>query len=165
MSSPQEPPAGDVPGPVEPGAPSYPPYGESLPSYPQPAYGQQPYAQPPYGQPVPGGYPVGLRNGLGTAALVLGIVGTVLGALLFLFFVVFVLGLLAVIFGLIGRGRAKRGEASNSTAATWGFALGVVSLVLSAVGLLFVIHVIQDRQDCRERATTAQQYNDCNHKF
>ena len=52
-----------------------------------------------------GGGPVVARNGLGTAALVLGILAlvtcwTVIGGV--------VLGVLAVIFGFIGRGRVKR---------------------------------------------------------
>lgn len=96
---------------------------------------------PAYGEPHP---PVGhgARNGLGTAALVLGIVGlllfwTVIGGIL--------LGILALIFGLIGRGRAKRGEATNGGLATAGAVLGAVavvaSLVLVAVGTTaFVKH-------------------------
>jgi len=166
MTNPFDPPSGETPDPASPAPPPYgqamPPYGQSVPPYeaPQYGYGQPQYSQPQYGQPQYG-YPQAMRNGLGTAALVLGILGAVAGATLFLFFVAFVLGVLAVVFGLIGRGRAKRGEASNKTAATWGFSLGAVALVLSVVGLLFVIHVVRDMNRCRERAITPQQYDAC----
>ena len=71
-----------------------------------------------YGTPVAVG-----RNGMGTAGLVLGIVAivlswTVVGGI--------VLGILAVIFGSIGRGRVKRGEADNRRSANAGIITGVV---------------------------------------
>lgn len=164
MTNPFEPPAGDA---ADPGAPAPAPYGQSMPPYGQsmPPYGQPQPGQYPYPPPGYGGYPAAPRNGLGTAGLVLGIIGAVIGAFMFLFPVAFILGVLAVVFGLIGRSRAKQGQASNKTAATWGFALGVVSLVLSVIGLVVVIHIAQDRQECRDRAVTPQQYNDCNHTF
>jgi len=164
VTNPFEPPSGE---PAQPAPPPYAtppaygqnPYGQSMPAYqPQPLYGQ------PAGSPY-GGSPAAPRNGLGTTALVLGIIGAVVGLLMFLFFVVFVLGVLAVIFGLIGRGRAKRGAATNKTQATWGFALGVVSLALSIVGGIVTVHVVNVQRDCRDRAVNQQQYDDCAHKF
>lgn len=104
------------------------PYGSSPFPGQQQQYGGQPGAQP-YGSPPAGPK----RNGLGVAALVLGVL-----AVLSSFTVVigFVLGLLAIVFGVIGRGRAKRGEADNRGIATAGLALGAVGLVLSvAIGI------------------------------
>lgn len=168
MTNPFDPPSGETPDGGTPVPPSQNPYGEGMPPYgqsmPPYGYGQPPHGQPPpYAQPQYGHYPMAMRNGLGTAALVLGIIGAVAGVTLFLFFLAFVLGVLAVIFGLVGRGRAKRGEASNKTMATWGLWLGVAALVLSIVGLLFVIHVAKLQHDCRERAVDQQQYDDCRH--
>src|SRR5438045_1694313 len=63
----------------------------------------QAYAQPPYGyavQPRP-------KNGFGTAALVLGIIGLVLFWTIVLGVV---LGVLALVFGILGHKRANRGE-------------------------------------------------------
>lgn len=79
---------------------------------------------PPYPEPV-----AAPRNGLGTAALVVGIVAlvtsfTVVGGI--------VLGVVALVLGVIGRGRAKRGEATNRGMATAGVVLGLVGIVLSA---------------------------------
>ncbi len=115
MSEPPPPPSGAYPGP--PGA--YPPplYG----GYPPPLYGGYP--------PIP---PVAPKDGLGTAALVIAIVGllscwTVVGG--------FVLGITAIVLGVLGRGRVKRGEATNGGVAVGGIVLGALSIV---AGLAFI---------------------------
>lgn len=68
------------------------------------------------------------RNGLGIAALVLGIVGAALGALP----LVWSCSILAIVFGAIGTKRADRGEATNGTMARWGLWLGIVGLAVWA---------------------------------
>lgn len=76
------------------------------------------------GTPAAAGYPsMGARpqNGMGTAALILGIVS--------LFCFGFVTGVLAVIFGAIGIQKANNGQATNKTMAMWGLVLGIVGLV------------------------------------
>ena len=82
--------------------------------------------QPP---PSPGGWtPARPRNGLGTAALVVAVVGLVLcwsvlgGALA---------GVVAVALGIGGRTRAGHGGATNGPVATGGIALGVMAIVVS----------------------------------
>lgn len=89
-----------------------------------PVYGARGYGPGPAGV-VP-------RNGLGTAALVLGILAvvlsfTVIGGVVF--------GILALVFGFIGRGRVKRGEATNGGSALAGIILGALGLLL-AIGLV-----------------------------
>lgn len=80
----------------------------------------------PYAAPSPG-FAAAPRNGMGTAALVLGILGLVLGC---------ILSGLAIIFGSVGIGRANRGEATNKGAATAGLILGIVGFVLwTIIGL------------------------------
>lgn len=61
------------------------------------------------------------RNGMGTASLVLGIFSLLIFG--------FILGLLAIIFGSIGIGRANRGEATNKGAAIAGMVLGIIGFV------------------------------------
>lgn len=103
------------------------------------------------------------RNGMGTAALVLGILGF-LGS----FIVVgIILDLLAIVFGIIGRGRAKRLEASNGGAALAGLVLGVLGVLIAIViGLLLGGAIatflryggaqsIQQLQDCLTQAQNA----------
>ncbi|MDT5107037.1 MAG: hypothetical protein QOI25_4550 [Mycobacterium sp.] len=88
---------------------------------------------PPPQQPYYGGYqppPTGPKNGLGIAALVIAILGlvfcwTVIGGV--------VLGVVAVIIGILGRGRAKRGQATNGSVAIAGVVLGVLAVILSLV--------------------------------
>ncbi|MER5745188.1 DUF4190 domain-containing protein [Streptomyces sp. NPDC002225] len=99
---------------------------------------QQPYAP----AQAPGTHPA--RNGLGVTALVLGIIGAVSGLIPFLFWLAGLLGLVALILGLAGRGRVKRGEATNKGVTTFGAALGGVSLVLAVVGAVITFMVVND---------------------
>ncbi|HEY3926682.1 MAG TPA: DUF4190 domain-containing protein [Acidothermaceae bacterium] len=69
-----------------------------------------------------------MRNAPGTAALVLGIIAvvvswTVIGGI--------VLGILAVVFGFVGRGRVKRGEADNRRGTNAGIITGIVAIILA----------------------------------
>jgi hypothetical protein len=63
---------------------------------------------------------------MGIASLVLGIVMIVLGALP----VIWIAGVLGIVFGVIGRNRAKAGLASNKTMATWGLTLSIIGTVI-----------------------------------
>jgi hypothetical protein len=76
--------------------------------------------------------PTGPKNGLGIAALIVA-----LGGLLFCWTVIggVALGVVAVIIGIVGRGRAKRGEATNGGVAITGALLGALAVV---VGLVFI---------------------------
>lgn len=69
------------------------------------------------------------RNGLGVAALVLGLLALPASAT-----IVFgvLLGLLAVVLGVLGRGRVRRGEADDGGLALAGIVLGVLAVLASA---------------------------------
>ncbi|MFI7328059.1 DUF4190 domain-containing protein [Streptomyces rubiginosohelvolus] len=102
-----------------------------------------PPAQPYGGYPGYGAYGVGPaawgpapNNGLGTAAMVIGIV-SVVGFCLYGLNII--LGILALIFGIIGLGRAKRGEATNRGMALAGVILGSVGIVVGAALLGVII--------------------------
>jgi Domain of unknown function (DUF4190) len=71
------------------------------------------------------------RNGMGTAALVVGVVALVLAALLIFFPIAFILGILAVIFGALGIRRADRGEANNKGHAIAGLVCGALAFLLA----------------------------------
>ena len=114
-----------------------PPYAAA--EYPAAGYPAPGYPAPAPGYPGSGGYPgfgfapaVAPRNGMGTAALVLGIIGVVMCWNVF----GIVLNILAVIFGGVGLGRAKSGVATNRGAALAGLILGIVGLALL---LLFAV--------------------------
>jgi hypothetical protein len=106
--------------PQTPPPPSQPPqYGAYPSGYPPPP--PQPYA----GYPPPP--PVGPKNGVGIAALVIAIIAllSVVGGV--------VLGVVAIILGFIGWGRARRGEANNGGVAVAGIVLGFLSIIEAVV--------------------------------
>ncbi|MDW4904411.1 DUF4190 domain-containing protein [Streptomyces sp. ADMS] len=131
------------PGPAPYTYPSGPDYGYpkqsgyvgSGPAYPAPpmyggGYGWAPMAPQP-------------SNGMGTAALVVGIVSAVIFCLWPL---AIILGILAVVFGVIARGKARRGEATNAGQALAGIICGAVGIVLAAaIGVILI--VVDDDSD------------------
>ncbi|MER5197017.1 DUF4190 domain-containing protein [Streptomyces sp. NPDC002755] len=121
------------PPPLAPHGPGPIPYG-----YPG-GYGYP--SQPYYGGGIPGpyGWPNGAgdSNGMGIAGLVLGIVSAV-GFCMWPLAVV--LGILGVAFGAVGRGKARRGEASNPGQALAGIICGSVGIVLAiGLGVLLIV--------------------------
>ena len=79
------------------------------------------------------------RNGLGIAAFVLGLFAllfswTVLGGI--------VLGVPAVTLGLLGRGRARRGEATNGRLSVAGTVLGAIGLLVAIVLIVFWVSAL-----------------------
>ena len=71
------------------------------------------------------------QNGLGTAALVMGILQFVcLGP---------IASILAIVFGKIGMNKADQGLATNKSVAQWGFWLGIIGLILSVIGIILWI--------------------------
>ncbi|MCS0636543.1 DUF4190 domain-containing protein [Streptomyces sp. LP05-1] len=111
-------------GPGHPGYPAYPAAG----GYPQPGWGNQ-----------ASGWGNQTNNGMGTAALVLGII-SVVGFCLYGFNIL--LGILALIFGIVGRKRVNRGEANNGSMATAGIVLGAVGIVIGTVILSLIVWAV-----------------------
>ncbi|MFE0702811.1 DUF4190 domain-containing protein [Streptomyces sp. NPDC058872] len=144
-------PGEDVPPPpVAPGGPATAPGAYGYPAdasggygYPPaasaptaPGYGYPGYAQPGYGQP---GWQQQPSNGMGTAAMVLGIVAV---AGFCLYGLGMILGILALIFGVIGLKKVGRGEATNRGMAIAGIVLGAIGTVVSAAFLGLVIWAV-----------------------
>lgn len=132
---PQNPTGTSGPAPYGTGAPppGYPPnyaagpYPGSYPPPPPPGYPPappQPYAG--YGAPMP----TAPKNGMGIAALVVGLLSL---PAVFTVFGGFALGVVAVILGFLGYRRARAGEATNGGVAIGGIVLGVLGIVVSAV--------------------------------
>jgi hypothetical protein len=131
-------------------SPGYPQPGYPQAGYPQPGYppagfppnGYPPNAfAPPY-PPFPPPAPTGPRNGFGVTALVCGLIGALLGLVIYLFAVTAILGIVAVVFGILGTSRARRGEATNTGVAVAGTVLGLVACVASVLGVVAVVHRI-----------------------
>ncbi|MEV6164400.1 DUF4190 domain-containing protein [Streptomyces sp. NPDC052052] len=112
------------------------------PAAPAPQYVNYPgytgYGQAPWGGPAP-------SNGMGTAAMVLGI----LALCMFCVYGIpsLILGILALIFGILGRGRVKRGEATNSGQALAGIIMGSIGIVLGVVIIGFFVWLFATHAD------------------
>lgn len=70
------------------------------------------------------------RNGFGIVALLLAVIGLLLGLARLPGFITLILGMLAVLLGLLGWSRIRRGVASNSTMTVIGMVLGVGTAAL-----------------------------------
>ena len=74
------------------------------------------------------------RDGLGLAAFVLGVIGLIL-----IFFIPVgflgsgIVGIIGLILGFLGRGRARRGEATNGRTALWGIILSSLAVAISVI--------------------------------
>jgi hypothetical protein len=108
------------------------------------------------------------RNGIGTAALVVGVVALVLAVLLIFFPIAFVLGILAIIFGAVGMRRATRGEANNRGHAVAGLICGAIAVVVSIyLGVRLSTFVVDNADNFRQfwscitNAPTEAEQDDC----
>ena len=125
---------------------------------------------PPGGAGYGGGYHPARprRNGMGTAALILGILALVLVVLILFAPLGAFLGLLAVIFGIVGMVRASRGEADNRGQAIAGLATGAVALVIGlilaiSIGTFFAANVNEFRRfgRCMQNASGQAERDAC----
>ncbi|WP_298552039.1 DUF4190 domain-containing protein, partial [Streptomyces luteogriseus] len=101
--------------------------------YGYPGYPQSGYPQSGYGWP---GMPPAPQNGLGIAAMVLGIVSCTLFCLYGV--VSLVTGILAVVFGLKGRKRAEAGVATNHGQAQAGLIMGIIGIILGIAVIVLI---------------------------
>lgn len=114
---------------------------------PAPPSGQSPWGPPPAGFQGPPPTMAQPRNGLGVAAMVLGITGAVLGLAVFLFWMSWLPALLALVFGIIGLGNARKGLATNKGMALTGLILGAVGLLLAVGGGVFTVTQVREITD------------------
>ena len=160
-SSPQPPSYGSTPQPAPQspytGGPAQGGYGPGQGGYDQSSgYGQGGVDQNSgYGQsPQP-------RNGLGVTALVLGII-----ALLFCWTVVAgVLAIVGLVLGIIGMGRARRGQATNRGVALAGTIISALALLAAiAFAVLYVtlgVGFYQDNQECFDAGLSQSESQQC----
>jgi uncharacterized protein DUF4190 len=132
-----------------------------------------PSAYPPQPGPPPGqGYPSpaarGRRNGMGTTALVVGVVALVLVVLLLFAPLGAFLGLVAVVFGIVGIVRVNRGDADNRGQAVAGLITGAFALLVGVVltisiGTWFATHVndFNEFGRCMDRSTGSAAREEC----
>ncbi|WP_319245809.1 DUF4190 domain-containing protein, partial [Streptomyces scabiei] len=133
------------PPPLAPDGPGQTPYGYAQ----YPAAYPSGHTHPGFGHPAPGaGYPWPAMapppsNGMGITAMVLGICAA---ALFCLWPLAILLGIMAVIFGSIGRVKARRGEATNPGHALAGIICGAVGILLG-IGIIVLLIVVPGSGD------------------
>ncbi|MFD8234222.1 DUF4190 domain-containing protein [Streptomyces sp. NPDC059696] len=125
--TPQYDPSGPGPGAVPP--PPVAPTGPGATG----GYGYPGYPQTGYGWP---GMPAAPQNGMGVAAMVLGIISCTLFCLYGV--VSLVTGILAVVFGIKGRKRAEAGVATNHGQAQAGLIMGIIGIILGIVVIVLI---------------------------
>jgi Domain of unknown function (DUF4190) len=108
------------------------------------------------------------RNGMGTAALVIGVVALVLAVLILFAPLGAFLGLVALVLGIVGLVRANRGQADNRGQAVAGLVTGALALVIGlffavSIGAFFATNVNDFRQfgRCLDAARTDQAREAC----
>lgn len=84
------------------------------------------------------------KNGFGIAALCLAIPGLVFGLVPLTGFIALICGALAVIFGLLGHGRARRKVATNKGMAITSTILGVGAIGLGILGMSIVFNAVDE---------------------
>ena len=186
---PDEPPGGGLTPPSDSGGTYPPPPGSPPPGPPPPRSGYPPppgggyspsppggYPPPPpgtwgapggYGPPPPG-YGPRQTNGLAVASLVLGIIGVVS----FFFFVGGLIGIVALVLGIVAIQRARKGQAGGQSMAIAGTILGATAIVITtvyaiALGAFFAKFGSQfsTYRDWVSHATSSQEVRDCQTRF
>ncbi|WP_432149553.1 DUF4190 domain-containing protein [Streptomyces sp. bgisy029] len=134
----------------------------SMPSYPQQPNADQGQYGAQYGAPEPA-----RSNGFAVTALVLGLLAclffwTIVGGLL--------LGLLALVFGILGTLRARQGRAPRKGMAIAGTVLGALGLIGSVIVLIFAVNVansdsFKNLEDCLQNAGSQAEEDRCAEDF
>ncbi|MGI8759325.1 MAG: DUF4190 domain-containing protein [Acidimicrobiales bacterium] len=134
----------------------------------QPGWSGTPQGQPPPGYGAPGGgYGRPPSNGMGTGAMVVGIVALLLSWIPFLGLI---LAIVALVLGIIGLKKVKRGEATNKGQAVTGVVTGAIA---AAIGVAFIVIGIaffssdefQNLNDCLQDAATGSEQQACQQEF
>lgn len=138
--------------PSGPGGPGAPPAQGQQPLAAQPPYGgQTPYAaQPPYGGQAPyapGPYAAKPRNAIGIVSMSLGIASVVLFCLNWL---AALIGLSAVITGLVSVNYGKKGLATNSRLGVIGIITGVIGMIAGIGFLVWFLRTPEGQQILRD---------------
>jgi lysylphosphatidylglycerol synthetase-like protein (DUF2156 family) len=82
------------------------------------------------------------RNGLGIAGLILGIVGILFGLVPLTFWIAGTLGVTGLILSFAGRGRVKRGEATNTKSVLFGVITSLIALGMACWGAVTLFDAV-----------------------
>lgn len=97
-------------------------------------------------------------NGLGVASLVCGTVGLLLSPLPF---VGLSIGIVALVLGLVARGRIKRGAAGSRGGVVAGIVLATAAVVVGGAVSILLVFVVVQQQNCVDRAHSRTELMKC----
>lgn len=101
----------------------------------------------------------------GSRSNVMAIISIIAGVLAILasclWFIAAPLGIAAIVLGVIGRGRAKRGEAGGGGLAMAGIITGAIGLVLTLVLTLVGVSLLNQFENCTDPSLTAEEQQAC----
>jgi hypothetical protein len=136
--------------------------GEQPPYAVPPQFGQVPTPPPGYG-PYPG-YPYPLaappqKNSMAVTALVLGIVGLCTS----LFYVGGVIGVVGLIFSIIGLRSAKRMGGAGKGMAIGGLVTSIVAIILNVAEIVVIVFLVHSASNCAQYSHDPDhtQFNQC----
>lgn len=127
----------------------------------QPPSGHNPVPPQQWGPPPNYQQPVyAPRNGLGIAALVLGICGVLSGLIPFFFWFALIAGVIGLILGLVGFGRTRKGYATNRKTSVAGILLSAGAIALGIWGAVILFQatdqLMNDLGAATDSAPTAE---------
>ncbi|MBB5790742.1 DUF4190 domain-containing protein [Jiangella mangrovi] len=134
---------------------------------PPPGYPQQPPPSGYYQQPPPGYYqqqPPAPRNGIGLAAIIVGMAGLVFGLVPLTGFIAIILGLTGLALGLAALGRVRRRQATNKWTTRIAVLVSAGAMALGIWGMTIVFGAVEDLDeglDCIAEADTPEQIEAC----
>jgi hypothetical protein len=102
----------------------------------------------------PPGYVAPPRNGMGTAALAVGVAALVLSIIFFP--VALVLAVVGSGLGFAARNRARRGEATNTGMATSGLLLSLLALLITVSYAFLFANAFNKTKDCTDQPKSQQ---------
>jgi CubicO group peptidase (beta-lactamase class C family) len=140
------------------------PWSSPSQNQPPPSYGSSP---PGYGAPPSYGGPPArpASNGIGIAAMVVGIVSLFLWWIPLLGLVV---AIVAVVLGILGIRKASKGEATNKGMAIAGLVTGILGLIASLFVTIFFFTAANNFGslfECAANAQTIEEQEACNEQF
>ncbi|GAB4068058.1 hypothetical protein GCM10028777_25930 [Angustibacter speluncae] len=109
---------------------------------------------PSYGTPAGGSR----TNVMAIIAIIAGVLAIIASCL---WFVAGPLGIAAIVLGVLGRGKAKRGEAGGGGLAMAGIITGAIGLVLTIVLTLIGVSFLNQFENCTDPSLTAEEQQAC----
>ena len=97
-------------------------------------------------------------NPMAIVALVLGILAILTACF---WFVAGPLGIAAIVLGVLGRGKAKRGEARQGGLAMAGLVTGAIGLILTIVLTVAGISLLNQVEDCTDPSLSQEEQTQC----